>query len=293
MSIFKAYDIRGIYPAELNEEVAYKVGRALVKFLEAEERRTPTKVGVDAETRRKEALSIVVGRDHRLSSPALSQAVMQGILDEGGQVVDIGMVSTPMFNFAVAAYPKHDGGVMITASHNPKEYNGLKLCTAGARPVGKESGMGEIERGVAEVRSQKLEVRSIIQNLKIKKLDVLSAYVEKILSLVPLTPAYAKASAGRPTLSDKGRGGTRKYKIVVDAGNSVGALSMTELFNRLPNTELVPLYFDLDATFPHHEANPLKTETLKDLQCRVIKEKADFGLALDGDGDRVGFVDEK
>jgi phosphomannomutase len=280
MSIFKAYDIRGVYPQELNEEVAYKVARAMVQFVKKNHPSPPPsprlrQAGQLSPARGEGDMRVVVGRDHRLSSPALYRAVVQGLCDEGASVIDVGVVSTPMFNFAVAAYPVHDAGVMITASHNPKEYNGLKLCTAGARPIGQDSGMDIIEQGVAKLKTQNLNLKTTTQNLKVKKLDILRPYIDKVVSLVS---PYELTSL--------------RAKVVVDPANGLGSIACAELLKRFPNIILIPLYFDLDGTFPHHEANPLKTETLKDLQEKVVAEHADLGVAYDGDADRIGFVDE-
>ncbi len=246
-SIFKAYDIRGIYPQDLNEGIAYRLGRALVVFTGAK--------------------TVVVGRDVRLSSPSLFNEVSRGILDQGGEAIDVGVVSTPMFNFAVAEYKEHEAGIMITASHNPKEYNGFKLCYGNALPIGGETGMAEIKKLVMEGNFGE-EKKG-----KIEKKEILKNYVEKIFSLVNVDEI-------------------KPLKVVVDTGNACGAVPLLEIFEKLP-CKLVPLYFELDGNFPNHEANPLKEETLKDLKKKVLEEKADLGVAFDGDADRVGFVDEK
>jgi len=246
-SIFKAYDIRGIYPDDLNEEIAYRVGRALVIFTGAK--------------------TVVVGRDMRLSSVPLVREVIQGITDQGADVVDIGVVSTPMFNFTVAEYDDYEAGVMITASHNPKEYNGFKLCYGDALPIGEKTGMAEIKKIVTKGDFKKARKGTVM------KKEILKDYVKKVLELIDLEEI-------------------KPIKVVIDAGNSVGAIPLPEIFKNLP-CKLIPLYFELDGTFPHHEANPLKEETLKDLKKKVFEERADLGVAFDGDADRVGFIDEK
>jgi phosphomannomutase len=246
-SIFKAYDIRGIYPRDLNEEVAYLVGRAVVVFTGAK--------------------TIVVGRDMRFSSDSLSREVFRGVIDQGANAVDIGLVSTPMLNFAVAEYEEHEAGIMITASHNPKEYNGLKLCYGNALPIGGDTGMAEIKKLVTEGKFGE------VRRGTVTKREILGPYVEKIFSLID---------------GDK----IKPLKVVVDTANAVGAIPMPEVFKRIP-CQLIPLYFELDANFPHHEANPLKEETLVDLKNKVLAEGADLGVAIDGDADRIGFIDEK
>lgn len=246
-SIFKAYDIRGIYPEDLNEETAYLVGRALVLFIGAK--------------------TVVVGRDMRSSSESLSREVIRGVTDQGANAVDIGLVSTPMLNFSVAEYDEHEAGIMITASHNPKEYNGLKLCYGNALPIGEKTGMSDLKKMVIEGNFTAATVG------KIKKKNILDAYVKKVLSL-------ADTKKIKP------------LKVVVDTANAVGAVPLPEIFKKIP-CEIIPLYFELDGSFPNHEANPLKEETLVDLKKKVLEEGADIGVAIDGDADRIGFVDEK
>ncbi len=251
MSIFKAYDIRGVYPSELNEDIAYRVARAMVRF--------------------NHATTIAVGSDARVSSPSLKRAVLQGILDEGARAVDVGIVSTPMFNFSVAAYPAHEAGIMVSASHNPPQYNGLKLCNGTARAIGKETGMPEIEsivRTMAHLTYPATEVQ-----LDVEKKDISTAYVQKLFSLV--NPSTIKP-----------------LTVVVDAANAVGGVGAHAIFPHL-KAKLVPLYFELDGTFPHHLGDPLKPETLVDLQTKVKEVHADLGVAYDGDADRIGFVDEQ
>lgn len=246
-SIFKAYDIRGVYPQDLNEGIAYQIGKALVVFTNAK--------------------TVVVGRDARLSSPALFEAVSRGIVEQGAKMVDIGIVSTPMFNFAVAEHAEHEAGIMVTASHNPKEYNGFKLCYGNALPIGGETGMAEIKKLVMEDKFEKVEPGQMV------KKNILDAYVEKVLSSIDVSEI-------------------KSLKVVVDAANAPGAVPLPKIFEKLP-CKLIPLYFELDGTFPNHEANPLKEETLVALKKKVLGEGADLGVAFDGDADRVGFVNEK
>ena len=241
--IFKAYDIRGIYPSQLDEETAYKIGRAFVKFLKVDE--------------------ILVGRDGRLSSPKIFEKLAEGITDQGANVIDIGLCSTPMF-YSEAAKTK--AGIMVTASHNPKEYNGFKFTSENAVPISYDTGINEIERLVNLNNFDNPE-----QEGEIIQKDIMEDFIKHNLKFVK---------------TDK------KFKIVVDAGNGMGAHTFPKIFEKLP-FEFIPLYMDMDFNFPNHEANPLKYETLEALQKKVIEEKADLGIALDGDSDRCIAVDEK
>ncbi len=241
MSIFKAYDIRGIYPTELNEDTVYKIGRAFVTFLRCR--------------------NVVVARDARLSSPSLHRALIKGITDQGADVVDIGLSSIAMFYFSVANY-KFDSGLMITASHNPKEYNGLKLVREKAVALTENSGIKEIEKIVdADFKEGKRG--------RLTKKDVLKDYMKHVLK-------FSKKS---------------NLKVVFDFSNSMVALAGTKILKKVCNA--VYINEKLDGTFPAHEANPVKEENLKQIKICVRQEKADFGICFDGDGDRVGLVDEK
>ncbi len=253
-SIFRTYDIRGVYPDQLNEEAAYKVGRGYATLIQRE---NPSK-----------QLKIVVSRDMRPSSPALKEKLIQGLIESGVDVVDVDLNSTPTFYFAVA-YFNYDGGIQITASHNPPEYNGLKMVRAKAKPLAGGTGMEEL----AEIVKQEGFIQTKEAGKIIEKTDVLETEIQEILKDIDVE-------------------NIKPYKIVVDAANSVGALDLEAIFQHLP-CELVPLYFELDGTFPNHEADPIKPENLVDLKKKVVKEKADLGIALDGDGDRMFFVDEK
>jgi phosphomannomutase len=244
MGIFKAYDIRGLYPDELDEALAEKIGAAAGTFFPGE--------------------TIVVGRDMRRSGPALAEAVIRGLARVGKEVVDIGAVTSPMVTFAVARFG-YGGGIMVTASHNPAHYNGIKLCGKGAEPVSYESGINEIERRVLGG-----EIAAAAAPGSVAKRDVLADYV-----------AHLVGSAGP----------IRGLKLVIDAGNGMAGMLMPALFQHF-DVEMTPLYFELDGSFPHHEANPLKAENLVDLQKKVVEAKADLGIAFDGDADRVAFVDE-
>ncbi|MFA5891200.1 MAG: phosphomannomutase/phosphoglucomutase [Actinomycetota bacterium] len=245
-TIFKAYDVRGTYPDQFDEEVAHRAGRAFVALLGARR--------------------LIVARDMRSSSEPLSAAFMSGAVTQGADVVDIGVASTDMLYYASGAL--NLPGVVFTASHNPAKYNGMKLVRAGAFPIGSETGMAEIKQMIAEnefPRPPRLG--------SISRRDVLEDFVDHVLSLVD-------ASRFRP------------LKIVVDAGNGMAGLTVPAVFENLP-IEVVPLYFDLDGTFPNHPADPIQPENLRDLRAAVLEHGAVAGLAFDGDADRVFFVDDR
>ena len=247
-SIFKAYDIRGLYPAEINIEATYNIGRALVEFTEAKK--------------------ISIGRDMRTSSPEMEEALVRGITDQGADVIRIGLVSTPIAYFSSWKLDV-DAAVIITASHNPAEYNGMKFCFKNAVPIGEGSGMEEIRdlaiKGEFGEASKKGKVE---ENFEIK-----NQYIDYVAEF------FNKDFA--------------KKKIVVDFGNGMGAIEK-EIFEKFPeNLEVDYLFSELDGNFPGHEANPLKLETLETLQKTVLEKNADLGISYDGDADRVGFVDEK
>jgi phosphomannomutase len=246
-SIFKAYDIRGLSPGEIDPQLARRIGAAFVRFTGAR--------------------MIAVGRDMRETSPALTEALIAGIRSQGAAVRDLGLVSTPIFYFGVASYPEHAAGIMVTASHNPAKYNGFKLVRAGAVPIGSGSGMEEFRDMVLSA-----EEFPPVGEGDLRGDDPRPDYLQKIFSLVP-------------------PGTLAPFRIAVDAGNGMAGVIISELFDRISG-ELFPLYTELDGTFPNHEANPLKTETLTDLRKEVTARGADLGIAFDGDADRVGFVDE-
>ncbi|HSE35344.1 MAG TPA: phosphomannomutase/phosphoglucomutase [Candidatus Paceibacterota bacterium] len=246
--IFKSYDIRGIYPTEINEEVAERIGGATVKLLQAK--------------------SIAIGRDTRASSPSLFAALAKGITDAGADVIDLGLATTPMVYYAGYALDV-DGCISLTASHNPPEYNGLKICSKGPVPMGLGSGLERI-RDIA------LGKDSLLASTpgKIERHDI-SREFQKFLS------TFANF-------------GERRFRIAIDTANAMGILDIPLFRSLEPSLEIVKiLYGEFDPTFPNHEANPLKHETLAELQDAVRTEHADIGIAFDGDGDRVGFVDEK
>ena len=257
-SVFKAYDIRGIYPEELNEEFAYNLGKGYAVFIL---RKNP------------KAKNIVVGRDMRLSSPALKEELIKGLMESGLNVIDIGLVSSPTFYFAVAFY-NYDGGIQVSASHNPKEYNGFKIVGKKAFPIGKNTGIFEIRDLMLKNDFEKTGIHPLgFQAKIIKKENVLDDLIKDQLSGIDISKI-------------------KKFKIVVDAANSMGAIDMGAFFKKVP-AELVRINFKLDGSFPSHEADPLKEENLELLKKEVLKNKADLGIASDGDGDRYFFVDEK
>jgi phosphomannomutase len=244
--IFKAYDIRGIVPDQLDPDVAYGIGRATAHHFEVDE--------------------IAVGRDARTHSPELAEALIEGIRDEGVDVVDLGLVSTPMLYFAVD-HLDTGGGVMVTASHNPGQYNGFKLCREHAIPVGEASGLKEIEA----LTASRAQAHAVSPRGALRVEAVLDAYVDHVLAV----------ASSRP-----------KLRVAIDCGNGMAGRALVPLLERLP-LEVERLYFEPDGTFPHHEADPLKRENLEDLIQAVRRSNADFGVAFDGDGDRACFVDEQ
>ncbi|MDH3745401.1 MAG: phosphomannomutase/phosphoglucomutase [Acidobacteriota bacterium] len=251
--IFKAYDVRGIYPSQLDEKTALAIGRAFHHVLDED---------VLARTRK-----IVVGRDMRPHSEPLCAALIEGLRSSGLDVIDIGLATTPMNYFAVG-HLDAAGGVQVTASHNPAQYNGLKFSRHGARPVSGDHGIPLIEQKVTSGELADGDRRGSFETA-----DIFEAYGDHTLSY--LTPA----------------GEADRLRIVVDAANGMGSIYQP-LLERM-EFDLSPLYFELDGTFPNHEANPLKLENLNDLCNKVVAEGADLGICFDGDADRAAFVDEK
>jgi len=252
-SIFKAYDIRGKYPDQLDEKFAYKLGRGYTTFILR---------------KNLQAKNIVVGSDMRLSSPALKKELIRGILDSGLNVIDVGLVSTPTFYFAVGYYG-YDGGIQVSASHNPKEYNGFKIVREKSLSVSKNTGIFEIK----DIILKNEFAESGIKGKIFAKENVLPDLVDDQLSGIDISKI-------------------KKFKIVIDAANSMGALDMEEFFKKI-SADLIKINFKLDGSFPSHEADPHKEENLELLKKEVVKNKADLGIASDGDGDRYFFVDEK
>ncbi len=248
-SIFKAYDIRGLVDVEINPAFTFATGAAFARFLKLE----------------REPATVVIGEDMRPSSPALADAFSAGVTSQGFDVIRIGLASTDMLYFAAGKL--NLPGAMFTASHNPAEYNGIKMCLSGARPIGKESGLLTIEKFVEEGSPLALAQIGVE-----RQQEMLSEYVAHLLHLVDVSQI-------------------RKLKIVVDAGNGMAGHTAPAVFAEI-NAEVIEMYYELDGTFPNHEANPIDPENLKDLQKAVKKHKADIGLAFDGDADRCFLVDE-
>ena len=243
--VFKAYDVRGIYPAELDEHGARAIGRAYV------EQFSP--------------LRIAVGRDMRLSSPTMAAALIEGAASAGAEVLDIGLVGTEMVYFAVGDLGL-DGGVMVTASHNPKDYTGMKIVRAGAFPVGGDSGL-------LDVRDRALAAPSgPTRSASIRAFDVWPAFVERVLSFID-------------------PGALRPLKVVIDAANGMAGAMLPPVLAQLP-IEAVECYFEPDGSFPNHEPNPLLPENREFIVRKTLEEGADLGVAFDGDADRCFFVDD-
>jgi phosphomannomutase len=245
-SIFKAYDVRGLYPGEIHEMVAHEIGGAYVSYLKAKR--------------------IGVSRDMRVSSPAIMDAFVEGARRQGCDVVDYGMQATDMLYFAVVR-DGLDGGAQITASHNPKQYNGIKMVRKGAAPLSGDEGIGEIRDMVVAKTTPPAAPRSG----SLTQANILDEYVEKVMSFID--PGLIKP-----------------FNVVLDAANGMGGLVAPRLFDRLP-CRTTRLAFTPDGTFPNYEANPLIEENRKVVTERVLSEKADIGIAWDGDADRVFFID--
>ncbi len=249
--VFKAYDVRGIYPDELDEDGAYAIGRAYVEAFEPK--------------------AIAVGRDVRLSSPAMAQAAVEGATDGGADVVDIGMVGTEILYFAVG-HLGLDGGITVTASHNPKEYTGMKIVRRGALPVGGDSGLLTVrDRAVAITDAPRGQTRGQTPG-SVSRENVYPAWSERVLSFVD-------PSSIRP------------LRLVIDAANGTAGLMLEPILEHLP-IDAIRYAFEPDGSFPSHEPNPLLPENREFIVARVLEEGADLGVAFDGDADRCFFVDD-
>jgi phosphomannomutase len=246
-SVFKAYDVRAIYPSELDEEGAYAIGRAYVEQFEPRR--------------------IADGRDMRLSSPSMAAALIDGAADAGADVVDVGMVGTEMVYFAVGELGL-DGGVMVTASHNPKQYTGMKIVRRGALPVGGESGLLEIRD-----RAVKGSWREPDRRGDVAAEDIWDRFVSRVLSFVD-PPAIAP------------------LRVVIDAANGMAGAMLPRVLEHLPQVDAVRCYFEPDGSFPNHEPNPLLPENREFIVRATRDAGADFGVAYDGDADRCFFVDD-
>jgi phosphomannomutase len=245
-SVFKAYDVRGIYPTQLDEDGAYRVARAYTTHFEPR--------------------AVALGRDMRLSSPTMAKAAAEGIADAGSDVVDLGLVGTEMLYHAVTELGL-EGGICVTASHNPKEYTGMKIVRRGALPVGGDSGLADVQ-ALAEAGFGDVERRG-----EIRAADVWPSFVEKVLSFVDV-------DAIRP------------LRVVIDAANGMAGVMLPPVLERLPALDVVRCHFDPDGSFPNHEPNPLLPENREFIVRKVVEEDADIGVAYDGDADRCFFVDD-
>jgi phosphomannomutase len=245
VSIFKAYDIRGTYPDQIDANNAFRIGAAMVQFLGARR--------------------LVVGRDMRTMAPEIQDAVIEGMMSQGCDVVDIGLASTPMVYYAIGKI-ECDGGMAVTASHNPKQYIGFKMCRGEARPLSGDSGIKDIQQ---LVESGDLEPKA--DKGKREQVDLMDDWCAHIAGFARhVTP----------------------MKVCVDYANGMGANESPDIFSRIEGLEVVPMYDELDGTFPNHEANPLKESNLDVLRDAVKKHGATMGLSFDGDADRCAFVDE-
>jgi phosphomannomutase len=244
--IFKAYDIRGLYPTELNEEIARLIGRGFAAYLNVP--------------------AVAISRDMRLSSPALAAAFVDGVRAQGTDVIDYGMMGTDMLYFAVVR-DGLGGGAQITASHNPGRYNGVKMVRAGALPLSGDAGIGEIRDMIANDRLPAPAAKPGGLTTR----NVVDDYVDKVMSFID--PAAIKP-----------------FSVVLDAGSGMAGLVAPKLFARLP-CKVTTLCFEIDGTFPNHEANPLIEENRRDITAAVVRQKADVGIAWDGDADRCFFID--
>ncbi|MFF2139253.1 phosphomannomutase/phosphoglucomutase [Streptomyces sp. NPDC058193] len=249
--LVKAYDVRGVVPDQWDEGLAELFGAAFVRVTDAD--------------------AIVIGHDMRPSSPGLAAAFARGATALGADVTLIGLCSTDQLYYASGALDLP--GAMFTASHNPARYNGIKLCRAGAAPVGQDTGLTEIRTLVEQWSESGMPAAAAVIPGTVTERDTLSDYAAHLLGLVALE-------------------GIRPLKVVVDAGNGMGGHTVPTVFAGLP-LDLVPMYFELDGTFPNHEANPLDPKNILDLRARVLAEGADLGLAFDGDADRCFVVDER
>ncbi|MFN2450596.1 MAG: phosphomannomutase/phosphoglucomutase, partial [Candidatus Baltobacteraceae bacterium] len=248
-SIFKSYDVRGIVPAQLNDTIAYAIGRAFVEVLGSK--------------------NICIGRDMRPSGESLMQALTNGATDAGADVTQIGLISTDCIYFAVGHYG-FDGGIMITASHNPADYNGFKFCREQAIAISLDTGLAEIrDKAVAG------DFAAASRKGTVSQQDVLDDFAQHCLTFID------DAKAIRP------------LRIAMDAGNGMAGETIPRVFKYLPQITVVPLYFELDGTFPNHPASPIEPENMVDVQKAVLDNHCDLGVAFDGDADRMFIIDEK
>ena len=252
--IFKSYDIRGVYPGDINVDAAYKIARAFIRFLEAE-------------TKKKAAdMHVVIGHDMRTSSPQLFGAAIEGLQSLGVAVANAGLIAIDQMYFMLGAHG-YDGGIMITASHNPKEYNGMKMYKAGVHMISAE--------GIQKIRTLTDDDNGIAVGTlgRVEAVDYDDEYAKRIVSLVDISKI-------------------KPLRVVLDAGNGMAGRIFPLVLSRVPQISEEKMYFDPDGTFPNHEANPEKLENTRDIQQAVLNSKADFGAAFDGDADRIALIDD-
>lgn len=247
-SIFKAYDIRGIYGKNLNEDIAIDIGKAFVVILKPH--------------------SVIVGRDGRTSSPSLTDALLGGLTSVGIDVIRIGQVSTDMFYYACAQQKLP--GIMVTASHNPKEYNGFKMVKEIPYLLSGDEGIQEIREVIESDNLPQVAKKPG----KVTSLDIMDGYIQKVLSLVDASKL-------------------KSMRVIADTANGMVGPALLELFKHIPQIELTPMYFEVDGTFPNHGGDPLVAQNRAELQARVVKEGYDLGFAFDPDGDRFFCIDNK
>ena len=245
MTVFKAYDIRGLYKEQIDEDLARRIGQAFAQLIGGEE--------------------IVVGRDMRTMAPSISAAFIEGAMSAGTNVLDIGLASTPMTYYAIGS-SGCDGGVQVTASHNPPQYIGFKFCRKGCVPMSRDTGIAELETMTQAPEPSPAQTRGTL-----RKLDVMPGYIDHVMSFA---------------------GEIKGLKVVIDTANGMGGHALPQLLERLPISATV-LFPELDGNFPNHEADPLKVSNLKWCAAEVKKQGADLGLAFDGDADRCVFIDER
>lgn len=245
MGIFKAYDIRGVVPTELDSELAHKIGNAFARHLGAKR--------------------LLVGQDMRTHSPEIAGAVIEGIRDAGCDVLSIGLASTPMTYWAIGSNDV-DGGMCVTASHNTGEYNGMKLCSRGAKPISRANGIADLERMTSESQPAPAQARGTLEEV-----DLLDAYAEHVAS-------FAQHERG--------------VEIAIDAANGMAGHTLPRILPKLTKITPHTLFMEPDGTFPNHEANPIKEENLDDVRALVQRKGASVGVGFDGDADRCCFVDE-
>lgn len=244
--IFKAYDVRGTYPDQLNEEIAERTGKAFAQFVKSD--------------------TVIIGNDMRDSGPALVEAVVRGVTSQGKNVQLAGLMPTDATYFAAGHF--NLPSIMVTASHNPAQYNGLKLTDAGAVPIGDESGLRDIRDMVERNEFEDGETPG-----EVSEIDVMGEYVKHVLTFIDVDTI-------------------KPLKVAIDAGNGMGGFASPKVFEHLP-CEVVPMYFELDGSFPNHSPNPIEPENVQDLIAKVKAEGCDVGIAFDGDADRAYFIDEK